>query len=156
MDRRRSSRSCCSSRVAAAALVVIFGGALGACGSGTGKAGAASERALSDGPDAQCSSSQLRLRTGGYGESAGAFAQTFTFTNISTASCWLGGWPSFQVESQSVRSETATEKVRQTVSPAPAFDRVVLRPGGEASFRVFNADYDAANARSCPKTSQCW
>jgi hypothetical protein len=37
--------------------------------------------------------------------------------------------------------------------PAPAFETVVLKPQGAASFNVYGADWNHAKNRACPETS---
>ena len=150
-----SRRVSCSQGVATAALVVGITATFTACTAARSRtAGSTPKVASSGNPTGRCLSSDLRLVAGAYGEAAGSFAQTFTFTNVSGASCSLRGWPTFEIESPTGQSAvTPTEKVRQTTPPAAAFGSVVVPPQGAASFRVFNADFDAAAGSSCPKTA---
>ena len=80
--------------------------------------------------------------------------RTFTFTNASSSTCWLRGWPSFQVKGAGGKpTAVSTVRVRQTVPPAPALLTVVLRRGGTASFDVYGADWNPVANQPCPQTS---
>jgi hypothetical protein len=99
-----------------------------------------------------CLASGLALKVGRYGEAGGQFIQTFTFTNVSSADCRLGGWPVFRVVDASSRL-VPTQRVRQNAPGRPAWRTVLLSLHRTASFDVYGADFDAARDVGCPKTS---
>jgi hypothetical protein len=77
-----------------------------------------------------------------------------TFVSESSRRCRLGGWPRLKVRTELGRLVPArTLRVVQGPPGAPPFRRVVLRPGGAASFDVYGADWNAAANRPCPKTA---
>jgi photosystem II stability/assembly factor-like uncharacterized protein len=100
-----------------------------------------------------CQVPQLALTAGSFGEASGEFIQTLTFTNVSSVTCQLGGWPGFQVaDAAGHLVPTQTQRVRQGLSP-PLWTRVVLIPRQTASFDIFGADFDSVHQHVCPMTS---
>lgn len=115
---------------------------------------AATSGARASGTIVRCRTAQLRLKSGAYGEAAQQFTQTLTFTNTSSQSCELRGWPSLQVKDESGRVAAVTiVRVVQGPPGARPFRPVLLRRGGAASFDVYGADWDAGADRPCRKTS---
>ena len=102
----------------------------------------------------RCGTARLRLAAGAYGEAAQQFTQTLTFTNTSSRKCELAGWPRVRVKDER-RQIAAVTVVRVVQGPPGArpFRRVVLRPGGFASFDLYGADWDASANRPCRTTS---
>lgn len=101
-----------------------------------------------------CTTAQLSVSVGSYGEAGGMYAQTFTFTNRSDNTCQTGGWPTFQVLSASGQPvATPTQRVRQSAPPAPASTTFDLKPGAEASFDVYNSDWNQIKNTACANTS---
>jgi Protein of unknown function (DUF4232) len=102
----------------------------------------------------RCRTAQLRLGTGAHGEAALQFMQTLTFTNESSESCRLSGWPSVQARGRlGEPMAVKTVRVVQGKATARPYRRVLLRPRGAASFDVYGADYDAVANRPCGTVS---
>jgi hypothetical protein len=101
-----------------------------------------------------CAAAQLSVSAGFYGEGLGSYTQTFTLTNRSGGTCHMGGWPRFEVVSNSGQTvKTRTQHVRQNVPPEPVWTTIVLKPGAKASFDVYNSDWNAVDNTACPDTS---
>lgn len=88
-----------------------------------------------------CTPPQLHLVSHFQGAAAGQFLRTFTFVNVSQRVCTLYGWP-----------RLVDIPYRRVVQGKPVV-RVVVRPGGAASFDVYGADYDMLANKPCPETS---
>jgi len=102
----------------------------------------------------RCATAQLSVSAGFYGEAAGAYTQTFTFTNRSGGTCQMGGWPDFVVVSNSGQTlRTQTQHVRQNAPPEPVWTTIDLKPGAKASFDVYNSDSNPVAGTACPDTS---
>jgi Protein of unknown function (DUF4232) len=87
-----------------------------------------------------CTPPQLHLVAGFQGAAAGQFLQTFTFVNVSRRTCTLEGWP-----------RLVGIPSRRVVQAKPVV-RVVVRPGGAASFDVFGEDWNHRADTPCPVT----
>jgi uncharacterized protein DUF4232 len=115
-----------------------------------GLAGGASSASASGDASGRCPTRELRLQVGAYGEAATQFMQTLTFTNTSSRTCALAGWPSVRV-----KDGPAVTIVRVVQGPLGArpFRRVLLRSRGAASFDIYGADWNVGADRPCPKAS---
>jgi hypothetical protein len=93
----------------------------------------------------RCNAAQLRVGKARFdGAYTGHLVENLAFTNVSTRSCALRGWPSFEVISAGGRPVAArVGHVRNAPPPqdlgVPARS-VALRPGGAASFHVIADD----------------
>ena len=81
------------------------------------------------------------------------FRDTLTFTNVSSTSCELSGWPHVQAVIGGIAQPTLNQRVRQSAPPAPASSPIALNPRSTASFNVYGEDFDVVNQRTCPETS---
>jgi hypothetical protein len=103
---------------------------------------------------ARCTTAQLSVSAGSYGEAGGMYSQTFTFTNRSGGTCRMGGWPGFQAVSDSGQTvRTPTQHVRQNAPSEPVWTTIDLKPGAKASFDVYNSDWNPIENTACPNTS---
>jgi len=97
----------------------------------------------------RCHSADLRLVGRFDGAGTGQVRSTFTFTNVSATRCTLRGWPSMRVVLPSGRAALA-QLLRNNGADRPLLHRrVVLRPGGAASFEVLSSDRIGLS-RPCP------
>jgi len=102
-----------------------------------------------------CQPSQLHLVSDPAGWHAnqaagGQFSETFTFTNISSRDCGLGGWPGLQAVVAGVPRSSSAIRVRQGGPSGPPWVAVTLVPGAAASFDIYGQDFDAAASKPCP------
>jgi len=105
-----------------------------------------------------CRPAQLRLVSdpGGWHAhqaASGEFIETFTFTNISSTGCNLGGWPGLQAVVSGVSQPTKAIRVRQdglSGPSGPPWVAATLIAGGAASFDIYGQDFDAAHNKPCP------
>jgi hypothetical protein len=103
---------------------------------------------------ARCLPGQMRIAAGAYGEAAGQFTQTLTFTNTSRRSCAIAGWPRIEVAAASRgRVPVGTRRVVQGAAGARPFATVVLLPRGSASFDVYGPDWNVRANTRCPSAA---
>lgn len=88
-----------------------------------------------------CRSSQLRLSLGRGGVAAGTDVERFIFTNSSTQTCTLRGWPTLHLVESGGRSVATRPRLVRDMRPGRKpwlpVHTVVLRSRGAATFNVF-------------------
>jgi len=102
-----------------------------------------------------CQSSQLHLVSNPAGwhaneAASGQFTETFTFTNISSEDCNLGGWPGLEALVGGVPQPTKAIRVRQGGPTGSPWTTVTLVVGGAASFGIYGQDFDVVSDKPCP------
>jgi uncharacterized protein DUF4232 len=100
------------------------------------------------GTPANCVRDQLGVRNNGTMGTAGTIHGAWVFTNLSTSSCDLFGYPSVQLYGQRGRPIPTT--VKQTLPPAPT--HVTLAPGASATFLSSYSDV-ISGSHQCPTSS---
>jgi hypothetical protein len=100
----------------------------------------------------RCTVSQLRVRQTSSNGAAGSIGLTFAFTNVSSTTCSLFGYPGMQMLAAS-GGPLPTTVVRKpsVVVPSVPERTVVLAPHAIASFY---AGYSDVSADSCPQASR--
>lgn len=87
----------------------------------------------------QCRASALRMAVSGFGGTAGTSISRLTFTNVSSKSCSVFGWPSFRLVKVNGRSISVRAHYPVTTDPSIFRPRrFVLPPGGVARAYVFD------------------
>jgi Domain of unknown function (DUF4232) len=131
------------------AAVVAAGAALLAAG--VARASATPHAASATTP--RCERRQLSLAPPRTDGALGSVGLRFTFTNRSSKTCHLFGFPGIRLRHRDGRP-LATTVIRGTsvVVPAEPERRVTLAPGGRASFFAGYSDVPTGNQR-CPSSS---
>jgi uncharacterized protein DUF4232 len=96
-------------------------------------------------PDA-CGRNQLGVRSGGSEGAAGTIYGVWVFTNVSSRTCTLDGYPSLQL--YGLRGRPIRTTVREDLAPDPV--TVTLHPGRSASFRT---SYNEVAVPRCPRSA---
>jgi Protein of unknown function (DUF4232) len=139
----------------AASATASAGGALstgsagqGGDGSGSAAPGGAASPGGGAQPGAACSAADLRIRldTAAAGVAAGTEYVPLEFTNISSRSCALTGFPAVALTSGVTGQQIGTEAAVDKSVPATA---VLLKPGGLAHAWIGIADVANLPAKSC-------
>ena len=100
----------------------------------------------------RCSISQLRVRQTSSNGAAGSIGLTFAFTNVSSTTCTLFGYPGMQMLAAGGGSlPTTVIRAPSVVVPAVAERTVILGPNAIASFY---AGYSDVSAGSCPQAAR--
>jgi hypothetical protein len=97
---------------------------------------------------ANCVRDQLGVRANGTNGAAGTVFGAWVFTNISSTSCRLYGYPGMQLYGRAGRPIPTT--VKRTLSPGPS--DVTLAPGGSATFRSSYSDV-SSSPKPCPTSA---
>lgn len=102
-------------------------------------------RHTTQGAAADCVRGQLGVRANGTNGAAGTIYGTWVFTNLSTTTCRLHGYPDLQLYGRSGRPLRTI--VRKNLSPGPT--QVSLAPGASSTFRSSYSDVSSTPA-PCP------
>ncbi len=97
---------------------------------------ALASRHATQGAAADCVRGQLGVRANGTNGAAGTIYGTWVFTNLSTTTCRLDGYPDLQLYGRSGRPHPHV--VRKNLAPGPT--QVSLAPGASATFRSSYSD----------------
>jgi hypothetical protein len=102
-------------------------------------------RHATQGVAADCVRGQLGVRANGTNGAAGTIYGAWVFTNLSTTTCRLNGYPDLQLYGRTGRPIRTV--VRRNLRPAPSV--VTLAPGGSATFRSSYSDV-SSTPKPCP------
>jgi Domain of unknown function (DUF4232) len=97
---------------------------------------------------ADCTRSQLNVRSNGQRGAAGTIRGAWVFTNRSATDCTLNGYPDLQLYGRTGRPLSTT--VQTTLPPAPS--AVTLAPGGSGTFLSSYSDVISGSDR-CPTSA---
>jgi Protein of unknown function (DUF4232) len=97
---------------------------------------------------ANCIRNQLGVRSNGINGAAGTIHGAWVFTNLSTRSCRLFGYPGMQLYGRAGRPIPTI--VKRSLPPHPT--NVTLAPGGSATFFSSYSDIPSGS-KPCPRSS---
>lgn len=101
-----------------------------------------------------CTASQLLPWAGPNGAATGTKASEFAFTNVSSQTCALYGYPTVQMLDSSGNQIPTTDQPDQPGSDNVTPELVVLGPGQRAYFMLFYPDTSASQTGTCPTSSE--
>lgn len=130
------------------------GGSSSTTPSGQTSASSASSASGQVGPG-RCYSNQLSVHPGQSSGAAGSVSRIVTFTNTSSSTCTLTGYPGMQMlGSSGQRLATTVHRGAAATVPALAVRTVTVAPGGTASFVAGWADATGYAGETCPTSSR--